>query len=85
MCCQKKTLQMSKMGGVYVQQSLYSSLYSGTLYYMTFISIGTKVCRNFLSNSVLMNKQSALLRPDIQDKSEEPYPDHDASPMRATA
>lgn len=32
-----------------------------------------------------MNKQSALLRPDIQDKSEEAYPDHDASPMRATA
>lgn len=72
-------------GGFYVQQSLYSSLYYGTLYYMTFISIDTKVCRNFLSNSVLMNKQSALLWPDIQDKREEAYPNHDASPMRATA
>lgn len=86
MCCQKKTPADEQNGGFYVQRSLYSCLlYYGTLYYMTFILIGTTVYRNFLSTIALMNKQSALLWPNIQDKSEEAYPDPDASLMQATA
>jgi len=71
-----------KIGGSCLQQSLYSSLlYDGTSYYIIFILIGTKVYRNFLSNTALMNKQSALWWPDIQEKSYEAYPDPDASPV----
>lgn len=67
----KKPADEQTGGGFIVQRSLHGSLLCyGTWCYTTFISIATKVCRNFLSNLALTNERSGLWRTRVKRHSQ---------------